>query len=121
MSSLNDIRSSRYLKQEDIGKGALVTIRLIQKENVAMEGEKPQHKFIAYFDEFEKPMVINPTNGEVIANITGAEDNIEQTWIGHKIVLYVEPNVWFGGKQTGGIRVRAPKISQAQPEPDLPF
>jgi hypothetical protein len=118
MSSINDIRSSRYLKKEDVGEGVLVTIKLIRKENVAMDGAEPEHKFVAYFEEFEKPMVLNSTNAQLIAKITGAEDNIEEIWPGHKVVLYNDPNITFAGKLTGGIRVRAPK----QPtKTDLPF
>ena len=118
MSNLSDIRSSRYLKKEDVGEGSLVTIKLIKRENVSADGAEEQYKFVAYFDEFEKPMVINSTNGQLIAKIAGSEDNIEETWVGHKIVLYNDPNISFGGKLTGGIRVRAPRTQQ---KPDLPF
>jgi hypothetical protein len=35
-------------------------------------------------------------------------------------VLYVDPNVSYGGKVVGGIRVRAPKKSAAAPPPPPP-
>ena len=116
MASINDLKSSKFLKKEDVGEGVLVTITALTQENVAKEGVDPDLKFALHFKEFEKPLVLNSTNGQIIAQITGESDNIEKSWVGHKIVLYEDPNVSFGGKLVGGIRVRAPK-----PASNLPF
>lgn len=118
MASINDLKSSKFLKKEDVGEGVLVTIRGLTKENVAKEGAEPEYKWTLHFEEFEKPLVLNSTNGQIIAQITGFEDEIETKWVGHKIVLYEDPNVSFGGKLIGGIRVRAPKAQTAK---ELPF
>lgn len=119
MASLSDIKSSKFLKKEDVGQGVLVTIKSIHRENVAMEGAEPELKFCASFEELDKPLVINSTNGQIIAQIAGSEEEIERTWIGKQVVLYIDPNVSYGGKLIGGIRVRAPK-SQKEIQ-DLPF
>jgi hypothetical protein len=66
-------------------------------------------KVILYFAESEKGMVLNSTNAQMIAKLTGVENNIDTGWVGFQIVLYDDPNVSFSGKITGGIRVRAPK------------
>lgn len=118
MASINDIKSSKFLKRSDVGVGALVTIRSIGQENIAKEGADEELKWVLHFDEFEKPMVLNSTNAQIIAQITGAEDDIEIKWVNQKIVLYDDPNVSFGGKLVGGIRVRAPKTKVENP---LPF
>jgi hypothetical protein len=118
MANVNDLKSSKFLKQSDVGEGVLVTIRALAQENVAKEGADPEMKFVLHFDEFEKPLVLNSTNGQIIAKITGIEEDIEVGWVGKKVVLFNDPNVSFGGKITGGIRVRAPKTQQ---KPDLPF
>jgi hypothetical protein len=118
MANLGDLKSSKFLKKEDVGVGALCTIHAVKQENVAKEGVEPEMKWCLYLDEFEKPMVLNSTNGQAIAKITGHEEDIETTWVGAKIVLFDDPNVSFGGKITGGIRIRAPKSQQAK---DLPF
>lgn len=118
MSSINDIRSSKFLKKEDVGEGSLVTIRSVGQQNVAKEGAEEDLKFVLHFDEFEKPFVLNSTNAQIIAKIAGAEDDIESRWVGTKIVLYNDPNVSFAGKITGGIRARVPKTQQEKP---LPF
>ncbi len=51
------------------------------------------------------------TNGQLIAKITKSEET--DAWSGHKIVLYDDPSVSFGGKLVGGIRVRAPRLPAA--------
>ncbi len=111
--NLSDLKSSKYLRKEDIGAGMLVTITGVGQENVAKEGAEPEMKAVLHFDELEKPMVLNSTNGQIIAKIAGTEENIETTWIGARIVIYNDPNVSFGGKLIGGIRVRAPKAGVA--------
>jgi hypothetical protein len=68
-------------------------------------------KWCIAFPELEKPMVLNSTNGQIIAQITKSEDT--DHWTGQKIVLYDDPTVSFGGKLTGGIRVRAPRNQPA--------
>jgi len=117
--NLNDIRTSKYLKKEDVGEGALVTIKSLSEQNVAKDGAEPDMKVVIQFEEFEKPMVLNSTNAQIIIQITGKDDDFENTWPGSKVVLYNEPNVSFGGKLTGGIRVRAPR--NQQDKPPLPF
>ena len=132
MSSINDVRISKFLKKEDVGEGVLVVIKAVGKVNVAKEGADEEIKFAVTFNELEKPMVLNATNAQIIAKITGHEDDIEDTWPGTQIVLYDDPNVSYAGKLTGGIRVRAPRLPKAAPkkEPeraipdkdqDLPF
>lgn len=128
MPTIDDLKKSNFLTKRDIEPAKLVTIESYEEMNVAMEGAEPQMKWVLHFKELDKPLVLNSTNGQIIHSITGATDF--DGWIGKKIVLYFEPNVFFGGKMTGGIRVRAPKGStpppQSQPEEnhrgdDIPF
>jgi hypothetical protein len=75
--------------------------------NVAKEGDKPELKWCLIFREYEKPMVCNSTNAQLIAQFSGRTNS--DNWGGLKIVAYDDPNIAFGGKLVGGIRVRAPK------------
>jgi hypothetical protein len=118
MASVSDLKSSKFLKKEDVGEGVIVTIRRVTQENVAKEGVEPEMKWCLHLDEFDKPLVLNSTNGQIIAKITGIENDIEVGWIGKKIVLYDDPNVSFGTKLVGGIRARAIKTAT---EKALPF
>ena len=114
---ISELKESKFLKKEDVDPPVMVTIREVTQENTAKEGAPEELKWCVTFDELEKPMVLNVTNGQIIAKITGSEDSDD--WTGHQIVLYHDPNVTFGGKLVGGIRVRAPKktIKKATPKP----
>jgi len=110
---INQLTESRFLKKEDCGpQGILVTIKTISQENVAKEGVPEELRWAICFEELEKPMVLNSTNGQLIAAITGKTDTDD--WPGYKVVLYNDPTVSFAGKITGGIRVRAPKGRAAE-------
>lgn len=104
---IGQLKQSRFLTRSDVGAGMLVTIREIFQDNVAKEGAPEELRWCISFDEIEKPLVLNSTNGQIIASVTKSEET--DNWPGHKIVLYDDPNVSFGGKLVGGIRVRAPR------------
>jgi hypothetical protein len=111
--NINQLKESKFLKKEDAGTGILVTISHVTQENVAKEGADQELKWVIHFKETDKPMVLNSTNGQLIAAILKSEET--DSWAGHKIVLYHDPNVSFGGKLMGGIRVRAPRNQAAKP------
>lgn len=111
---ISGLKQSNFLTRADVGRGMLVTIKECHQENVAKQGAPEELRWCLTFDEAEKPLVLNSTNGQIIASITGQDDT--DNWTGHKIVLYDDPNVSFGGKLVGGIRVRAPR-NQPKPAP----
>lgn len=115
---ISALKQSNFLTRADVGPGVLMTIRSITQENVAKQGAPEELRWCLHFDEAEKPMVLNSTNGQIIAGITKSEDT--DNWIGHKIVCYDDPNVSFGGKLVGGIRVRAPRIPKSAAQPQAP-
>lgn len=117
MPNVNDLKQSKFLTQKDVTPPVLVTIRAWEQVNVAKEGVDPDLKYALHFNELEKPMVLNSTNGQIIASIAASGEFDD--WIGKKIVLYNDPNISFAGKLTGGIRARAPK--QQAPSDDVPF
>jgi hypothetical protein len=115
--NLSDLKNSKFLKKEDVGAGVLVTISHITQENVAKDGADQETKAVMHFHELDKPLVLNSTNGQLIAGITGHDSDIERNWIGARIVLYNDPTIQFGGRIVGGIRVRAPKQGAKLPPP----
>lgn len=125
---ISDMKESKYVKKEDCGEnGIIVTIHSVGNENVAMENEPPEHKYILNFKEDVKPLVMNWTNIQLCAQATGSDDT--DNWPGKKIVLYNDPNVSFAGKLTGGIRIRkaqqstpsAAPVKSEDPNDDIPF
>jgi len=102
------VKVSRFMRQIDVGnEGKVFTVKGVEMQNVANEGEAPDEKAVCYFSEFEKPLVLNVTNFESIIKISGKEDSDD--WAGTKVLVYNNPEIEFGGKTTGGIRVRKPK------------
>jgi hypothetical protein len=117
MPNISEMRESKFLRQTDIGKGALCTITGCVQVDTAKEGAEPHMKWCLTFAEQEKPLVLNMTNAQVCAKVFGSEDSDD--WIGKRIVLYTDPNVSFQGKLVGGIRCRAPKPGTAPAAPPV--
>ncbi len=113
MPRIGEMIESKFLKKEDVGgeRGMLVTISGCLQANVAMAGAEPDMKWALTFEELDKPMVLNSTNIHNCARACGS-DNTDD-WVGKKVVLYEDPNVSWGGKLVGGIRLRAPKTQAA--------
>jgi len=128
MPKISEMSPSKYLKKEDVEQPRLLTFRAFKKENVARDNEPADVKWVAYFDGEDRGLVLNKTNLGRAARAMGSEDTDD--WIGRQIVAYNDPDVEYGGKLVGGIRLRAPKgkpapVSQPEPEPefddDIPF
>lgn len=128
MPNINQMMPSKYLKKEDFPAPALVTIRTFTQDNVAQQGQPEEKKWVMHFNEFENGMVMNSTNLQLAAAALGSEDTDD--WIGKQVVVYNDPNVSFGGKLMGGIRIRqmrkaAPAAAQRptarQEMPPVPF
>ena len=76
-------------------------------------------------------IILNAGNWDACEEITGQNDS--DNWKGSEIVVYVDPNVTFGNRKVGGIRIRQarreavqmPPSSQEEPPPpsaaDVPF
>ncbi len=128
MPKTHEMKESKFLRKEDVGKGTLATITGVVRKNVAQEGAEPEHKWCLTFEELDKPFVLNATNIQLCEGICGSDDT--DNWVGKRVVLYTDPNVSYGGKLIGGIRVRAPKVGAVAPrkvapepivEDDIPF
>lgn len=109
----SEMRESKFLKKEDVGRGVLATISGCVRKNVAAEGADPEPKWCLTFQELDKPLVLNSTNIQLCEQICGS-DNTDD-WVGKRIVLYTDPNVSYAGKLVGGIRVRKPKPGTPPP------
>jgi hypothetical protein len=98
----NDAFPSRFFKAEDVkDKPAVVTIASVITERI---GQDNQEKLIMLFEDSKKQLVINATNFDAIAEITGEDDS--DNWAGYRIAL-VPKRVDFAGKKVDAIRVRA--------------
>jgi len=96
-----------YLKKEDLqGQTPVVTIRGAKAEDFEGEGKK----CVLYFDGSDKGLTLNLINTNAIVDILGTDETDD--WVGKQIMLYVDENVMYMGKRTGGIRVGPPGSGQ---------
>ena len=109
--NFNDLYPSSFLKSDDIGNlTPTVTIESLTIEEMADGTKKPALSFVGK----DKKMVLNKTNGAMIAHLYGNETD---HWQGKQIMLVVEP---VQGPQglTKGLRVKPPaQNNQAQQMP----
>lgn len=114
MPNIKQMMGSKYLKQDDVPQPALVTISHLDQQEVNDGDGKKELKWCLHFAEFDKPLILNPTNTNLCALACGSEESDE--WHGKKVVLYTDPTVSMGGKLVGGLRIR-PRRDQPQPAP----
>ena len=98
---------SKYLSGNDLRAGELVVqIDTLFMANLGTD-EKPEMKACLKFVEEVKSVVLNQTRLEAVWAATGTTGTSEHTEIcGHKIILYFDPSIKFGGRATGGIAIR---------------
>lgn len=104
--------NSKYLTKDDAGEdGLILTIKGFRMETLkGDDGE--EEKMVMHFVEDVKPMILNRTNSQLVGVCTGARTAGEAR--GKQIVVYNDPTISFGGKITGGLRIK--KIA-GQPRP----
>ena len=106
---IGDMIESKYLKQSDVDEETTVTVQGLKKVNVARDDEDPEYRWTVKFNEFPKPMVLNVTNLKRLAKALGDDSD---NWIGNQVILYVDPDIEFGGNVVGGLRIKG--ISRAR-------
>ena len=106
---ISKMKQSRYLKTGDVDPEVLITIKKVLLEKI--DDEANEEKWVLYTQEFEKPLVLNWTNIQLIAKAIGNEDS--DSWAGHQVILYHDETVMFRGNVVGGIRVGAVKKKPA--------
>ena len=97
---------SKFLKKDDVPspQGADLTIEALGSAEMDDDGSKVNKVVIHWTNKQYKPMVLNKTNKELLKHFTGAE-TVGQL-IGVVVNVYNDPTVSFGGKMTGGLRIR---------------
>lgn len=112
MPKVSDMIQSKFLRKEDFEEDRVMTIKNVKLED--MPGDDGQQKWVLYFREEAKGMALNVTTIRVLEQAFG--DDSDQ-WIGNKVKVYVDPNVSFGGRVVGGLRLRTPKQGPKTPPP----
>lgn len=113
MALVKDMIQSKFLRKEDFDEDQVCTIKDCRLENVGKEDDQEQ-RWVLYFRERDKGMVLNVTTIRVLEQAYGGDSD---HWVGNKVMVYVDPNVSFGGKVVGGLRLRTPKKQAAKAPP----
>jgi hypothetical protein len=100
------VGAARYLKKEDISESVDTELLWVKEEKVTPPGKDTATRVVAYFEGLSKGLVLNTVNGETLTEMTGTDDPNE--WKDVALQLYVDPDVKYGGKKIGGIRIRKP-------------
>lgn len=112
MPDFNDMFPSKYMKSADLKGGEFrVCVSGIQQEQV--QDSPPEQRWVIYFQSTEKGMILNVTNGRMLANLFGQDTD---SWIGQYVVLYAAQTQTPDGKPTLGLRIRKDITVQNSPE-----
>jgi hypothetical protein len=116
----NDAFPGKFMVKEDFETPRVLTVKGVRFEDVQNE-EQP----VCYFDDETKGLVLNKTNWEILEHISGEPDS--DNWKGTVVEAWVDPTVSYGGKRTGGTRLREPQATERKPSTagdtsgDVPF
>lgn len=110
----SDVFQSKYCAQADLETPVVVTIKHAEIETIKSD-DGNEDKAVLYFERDRlKPMILNSGNWQTIEDAYGVDTD---DWIGKSIEVYVDPNVMFGKKKVGGVRVRLPSPSPTSSAP----
>ena len=115
VAKVSDMIVSKFLRKEDFDEDMVATIKGVKLEDVGNQGEQ---RWVLYFRELQKGMVLNVTTIRVLE---GAYGDDSDGWIGKRVMIYVDPNVSFQGRVIGGLRLRVSKKAAAAPSAHAEF
>lgn len=99
----SEVFTSKYLRSDDL-RGRDITVTIDKVALVAMPDGK--QKPAVFFQGKEKALILNKTNFNTIASVTGIEDTDD--WGGAQITIYPSETE-FQGQMVDCIRVRRKK------------
>lgn len=95
------------------GKEIVLTIKTVRQEAVVGSDGKKEDCIVCYWQENQKPMILNVTNCKAITKVAGTP-YIEQ-WAGVRVQIGTEKVAAFG-TVTDALRIRTTKPAQTKEE-----
>jgi hypothetical protein len=118
MVTKNEVFPSKYLKPVDLKNGPEIgKISAAALEDLKGFSGQPEKKLVLYFARKLKPLVLNRTNWDSMADLYGDESD---GWQGEEIELYVA-TVLMNGQERDTVKIRRPGAKpkkSAQPPSD---
>ena len=110
MPKVSEMIQSKFLRKEDIDDELIVTCKTVTLED--MPGDNNDQRWVLYFREIPKGLVLNATTIRVLDKSFGKHSD---DWVGKKATLYVDETVQFKGQVVGGLRLRPLKVAKPKP------
>jgi len=102
---------SNYVAKDDCP--IIATIQSVGFAMVSGEDDGKERKVVIHSEQFpalsdgqHKALIVNKTNWMAMEDAYGQDSD---GWIGKQIEVYNDPSIMYGGKRTGGVRVRVPQ------------
>ncbi len=111
MPKTSEMIQSKFLRKEDFDEDQILTIANTKLE--PMQGNAAETRWVLYFREMPKGMVLNTTSIRVLEKAFGDDSD---DWNGKKVKVYVDPNVSFQGRVVGGLRLMPPRSTKEAPK-----
>jgi hypothetical protein len=110
-ADLDACYGGKYLGAVDVGDRKIKSrISKVRKETMQQQGGKPERpKFVVYFTNLDKGVVLNTTNKNTLVEKLGKNP---ADWINAEVGLYTEPTQ-YAGKPTRGLRLRVLSVPKA--------
>ncbi len=100
----DQMKESPFLSWFDTTEiGEEVTIVNYDPVEIETKSGEIEKKWAVYFQEKEKPLLLNKTNRNTLSQLFGGR--LDQS-IGKKVTLYFRDDIEFQGKQTKGLRLK---------------
>jgi hypothetical protein len=102
---------SKYLKATvDLEEGETKTVTISKAKVETFDDEE---KLVLYFEEFDKGLVMNKTNAQMVVQIADSDDT--DNWSGVRVTLYQKET-----SMGTGFGIRAPKPGSGPSKPSAP-
>lgn len=101
----SDAFTGSYLKQDDVPHPIVAAVGKVVMETLGQGADAETKPILHFTDSHVKPMVLNFGNWGTIESAYGEDSDM---WTGKPVEVYVDPNVMFGTKKVGGLRIRIP-------------
>jgi len=106
---MSEMFPGKWLKKEDVPHPTTATISRVSREEVnADNGGREMKVVMAFAEPHLKPMILNIGNATAVTELYGDDS---ANWVGKRVEVYTDPNVMFGGKRVGGLRLRTPSAN----------
>ena len=96
---------SKYLKHEELdGQDWDFTIDRVERHKMKNSEGQEEQKFVLFFKEMEKGMILNATNMKTITKLMNSNESDD--WCNRRITVYTKDDIEMGGELKSGLRVR---------------